>query len=52
MTNTVYERSPITALQAALDGGIEAGKLKVDQKVYIPFKLVTPDNISEFLSKN
>ncbi len=25
---------------------------KVDQKVYIPFKLVTPDNISEFLSKN
>ncbi len=25
---------------------------KVDQKVYIPFKLVTPDNISEFISKN
>ena len=25
---------------------------KVDQKVYIPFKLVTPDNIDEFLSKN
>ncbi len=25
---------------------------KVDQKVYIPFKLVTPDNVSEFLSKN
>ena len=25
---------------------------KVDQKVYIPFKLVTPDNIGEFLSKN
>lgn len=24
----------------------------VDQKVYIPFKLVTPDNIDEFLSKN
>ena len=24
----------------------------VDQKVYIPFKLVTPDNIGEFLSKN
>lgn len=25
---------------------------KVDQKVYIPFKLVTPDNIADFLSKN
>ncbi len=25
---------------------------KVDPKVYIPFKLVTPDNVSEFLSKN
>lgn len=25
---------------------------KVDQKVYIPFVLVTPDNMSEFLSKN
>lgn len=24
----------------------------VDQKVYIPFKLVTPDNVDEFLSKN
>ncbi len=25
---------------------------KVDQKVYIPFKLVTPANMNEFLSKN
>jgi inositol transport system substrate-binding protein len=25
---------------------------KVDQKVYIPFKLVTPANMDEFLSKN
>jgi len=25
---------------------------KVDSKVYIPFKLVTPDNIGEFLDKN
>jgi len=24
----------------------------VDKKVYIPFKLVTPDNVGEFLSKN
>lgn len=24
----------------------------VDQKVYIPFKLVTPDNMAEYLSKN
>ncbi|WP_136656938.1 substrate-binding domain-containing protein [Nitratireductor sp. XY-223] len=24
----------------------------VDQKVYIPFKLVTPDNISDFIDKN
>jgi inositol transport system substrate-binding protein len=24
----------------------------VDQKVYIPFKLVTPDNVADFLSKN
>ncbi|MGI9354425.1 MAG: substrate-binding domain-containing protein [Rhizobiaceae bacterium] len=29
-----------------------ARKEKVDSKVYIPFKLVTPDNVSEFLSKN
>jgi inositol transport system substrate-binding protein len=26
--------------------------MTVDQKVYIPFKLVTPDNIGEFLAKN
>jgi inositol transport system substrate-binding protein len=25
---------------------------EVDQKVYIPFKLVTPANVDEFLSKN
>ncbi len=25
---------------------------KVDSKVYIPFKLVTPDNVEEFLDKN
>ncbi len=25
---------------------------KVDQKVYIPFKLVTPDNVGDFISKN
>ena len=25
---------------------------EVDQKVYIPFKLVTPDNVAEFLDKN
>lgn len=25
---------------------------EVDQKVYIPFKLVTPDNLGEFLDKN
>lgn len=25
---------------------------KVDQKVYIPFKLVTPDNVAGFLSRN
>ena len=25
---------------------------KVDQKVYIPFKLVTPDNMAEYLDKN
>ncbi|GGX65647.1 rhizopine-binding protein [Tateyamaria omphalii] len=25
---------------------------EVDKKVYIPFKLVTPDNVGEFLSKN
>jgi inositol transport system substrate-binding protein len=24
----------------------------VDQKVYIPFKLVTPDNMADFLDKN
>ncbi len=25
---------------------------EIDQKVYIPFKLVTPDNVGEFLDKN
>lgn len=30
---------------------LAAGK-EVDQKVYIPFKLVTPDNVEDFLSKN
>ena len=29
-----------------------AGGEDVDQKVYIPFQLVTPDNIEEFLAKN
>ncbi len=29
-----------------------AGGEKIDQKVYIPFKLVTPDNVGDFLDKN
>ena len=29
-----------------------ARKEAVDKKVYIPFKLVTPDNVADFLSKN
>lgn len=37
------------ALNAAL--ALARGE-EVDQKVYIPFKLVTPDNIDEFLSRN
>ncbi len=37
------------ALDAALK--LAAGE-SVDQKVYIPFQLVTPDNMSEFTSKN
>jgi inositol transport system substrate-binding protein len=37
------------SLDAALK--LAAGEA-VDQKVYIPFQLVTPENISEFTSKN
>lgn len=37
------------ALKAALD--LAAGN-DVERKVYIPFQLVTPDNLSEFTSKN
>ena len=37
------------ALQAALD--LAAGQ-SVEQKVYIPFKLVTPANIDDYLSSN
>jgi inositol transport system substrate-binding protein len=37
------------ALEAAIN--LAAGKA-VEQKVYIPFQLVTPENISNFLKKN
>ncbi|MEP2532427.1 substrate-binding domain-containing protein [Shimia sp.] len=37
------------SIDAALK--LAAGE-KVDQKVYIPFKLVTPENMGDFLSKN
>ena len=37
------------SLQAAID--LASGK-KVDKKVYIPFQLVTPANIKDYLSKN
>ncbi len=37
----------------SVDTAIELAKgMTVDQKVYIPFVLVTPDNMDEFLSKN
>jgi inositol transport system substrate-binding protein len=37
----------------ALDAALKLAKGEdVDQKVYIPFKLVTPDNIDEYLAKN
>jgi inositol transport system substrate-binding protein len=37
----------------ALDAALKLAKgEEVDQKVYIPFKLVTPENIDDFLSKN
>ncbi len=37
----------------ALDAALKLAKGEaVDQKVYIPFQLVTPDNIDKFLSKN
>ena len=37
------------SLNAALD--LARGK-KVDQKVYIPFKLVIPSNIKDYLKRN
>jgi inositol transport system substrate-binding protein len=37
------------AVNAAL--ALAAGE-DVDQKVYIPFVLVTPDNVGDFLSRN
>ncbi|KJS10994.1 MAG: rhizopine-binding protein [Hoeflea sp. BRH_c9] len=37
----------------ALDAALKLAKGEaVDQKVYIPFQLVTPDNMGDFLSKN
>lgn len=37
----------------ALDAAIKLGKGEaVDQKVYIPFQLVTPANVADYLSKN
>ena len=39
--------------KGALDAAIKLAKgEKVEKKVYIPFQLVTPDNISKFIKKN
>jgi ABC-type sugar transport system substrate-binding protein len=39
--------------QGALDAALKLAKGEaVDTKVYVPFKLVTPDNIGDFLAKN
>jgi inositol transport system substrate-binding protein len=39
--------------KGSLDAALKLAKGEaVDQKVYIPFQLVTPANIGDFLSKN
>ena len=39
--------------QGALDAALKLAKGEaVEQKVYIPFQLVTPANIGDFLAKN
>ena len=39
--------------KGAVDAALKIAKgEKVDTKVYIPFKLVTPENVDEYLSKN
>ena len=39
--------------QGALDAALKLAKGEaVEQKVYIPFELVTPANIGDFLAKN
>ena len=39
--------------QGAVDAALKlAAGEKVEKKVYIPFKLVTPDNVAEYASKN
>ncbi|MBZ4690181.1 MAG: sugar transporter substrate-binding protein [Cereibacter sp.] len=39
--------------QGALDAALKLAKGEaVEQKVYIPFQLVTPDNMQEFMAKN
>ena len=43
---------PISSVDA-IDAALKLAKgEEVDQKVYIPFKLVTPANMADFLSKN
>jgi inositol transport system substrate-binding protein len=37
----------------ALDAALKLARGEdVDQKVYVPFQLVTPENMTEFTSKN
>ena len=37
----------------ALDAALKLAKgEKVDRKVYVPFKLVTPANMNDFIKKN
>ena len=39
--------------QGSLDAALKLAKGEaVEQKVYIPFQLVTPANIADFLAKN
>ena len=39
--------------QNALDAALKLARGEdVDQKVYVPFQLVTPENMTEFTSKN
>ena len=48
---TVFQNAAAQG-KGALDAALRSPRAKVDKKVFVPFELVTPENIDNYIKKN